>query len=128
MKGALFIGMIITGIIAYFADMLSFSGGIMSVPAGRHSGMEPDYRASDVIRHGLYAVVFSFLLVTLFDTTGTVGVAEQAGLMKDNKRLVQNVPCSPIRWQPWPDPWSGQARPPLMLNLRPALAQAVGLD
>ena len=48
--------------------------------------MEPDYRASDVIRHGLYAVVFSFLLVTLFDTTGTVvGVAEQAGLMKDNK-------------------------------------------
>ncbi|MFP3361934.1 solute carrier family 23 protein, partial [Planococcus sp. SIMBA_143] len=31
-------------------------------------------------------VVFSFLLVTLFDTTGTmVGVAEQAGLMKGKK-------------------------------------------
>jgi len=33
----------------------------------------------------LYAVVFSFLLVTLFDTTGTmIGVAQQAGLMKGN--------------------------------------------
>lgn len=37
----------------------------------------------DVISYGLYGVVFSFILVTLFDTTGTmVGVARQAGLMK----------------------------------------------
>jgi adenine/guanine/hypoxanthine permease len=35
------------------------------------------------VQYGLYAVIFSFLLVTIFDTTGTmVGVAEQAGLMK----------------------------------------------
>ncbi|MCV4229946.1 NCS2 family permease [Virgibacillus sp. LDC1] len=87
-KGALFIGMIITGIIAYFADMLSFTSGIMSVPTLPEGILvwNPITAASDVIRHGLYAVVFSFLLVTLFDTTGTVvGVAEQAGLMKDNK-------------------------------------------
>lgn len=91
--------------------------------------MEPDYGRLDVIRHGLYAVVFSFLLVTLFDTTGTVvGVAEQAGLMKDNKLPRANAPCSPIQWQPWPDPWSVQAQPPLMLNLQPALAQEVGQD
>ncbi|MDS8771826.1 NCS2 family permease, partial [Streptococcus pneumoniae] len=39
-----------------------------------------------VAEFGLYGVVFSFLLVTLFDTTGTmIGVAKQAGLMKDNK-------------------------------------------
>ena len=36
--------------------------------------------------HGLYGVVFAFLIVTLFDTTGTmIGVAKQAGLMKGNK-------------------------------------------
>ena len=40
----------------------------------------------DVISYGLYGVVFSFILVTLFDTTGTmIGVAKQAGLMKDDK-------------------------------------------
>ncbi|PAF13507.1 guanine permease, partial [Shouchella clausii] len=40
----------------------------------------------DVISHGLYAVVFSFLLVTIFDTTGTmIGVAQQAGLMRGNE-------------------------------------------
>jgi len=34
----------------------------------------------------LYAVVFSFILVTIFDTTGTmIGVANQAGLMKNGK-------------------------------------------
>lgn len=87
-KGALFIGMIITGIIAYFADMLSFSNGIMSVPSLPEGILvwNPIEAAGNVISNGLYAVVFSFLLVTLFDTTGTVvGVAEQAGLMKDNK-------------------------------------------
>lgn len=87
-KGALFIGMIITGIIAYFAGMLSFSEGIVSLPTLPEGILvwNPIEAAGDVISHSLYAVVFSFLLVTLFDTTGTVvGVAEQAGLMKDNK-------------------------------------------
>ena len=87
-KGALFIGMIITGIIAYFADMLSFSGGIVSLPTLPEGILvwNPIEAVGNVISHSLYAVVFSFLLVTLFDTTGTVvGVAEQAGLMKDNK-------------------------------------------
>lgn len=87
-KGALFIGMIITGIIAYFAGMLSFTDGIVSVPTLPEGILvwNPIEAVGDVISHSLYAVVFSFLLVTLFDTTGTVvGVAEQAGLMKDNK-------------------------------------------
>lgn len=87
-KGALFIGMIITGIIAYFADMLSFSNGIISVPSLPEGIIvwNPIEAMGNVISHSLYAVVFSFLLVTLFDTTGTViGVAEQAGFMKDNK-------------------------------------------
>ena len=34
----------------------------------------------------MWIVVFTFLLVTFFDTTGTlIGLVQQAGLMKDNK-------------------------------------------
>src|SRR5699024_10362247 len=39
-----------------------------------------------VFSNGLYTVVLSFLLVTIFDTTGTIsGVSEQAGFLKDGK-------------------------------------------
>src|SRR5699024_6691235 len=43
-----------------------------------------DFDLAGVFTHGLYGVLFAFLLVTIFDTTGTmIGVAEQAGLMKN---------------------------------------------
>ncbi|EIT83717.1 xanthine/uracil/vitamin C permease [Fictibacillus macauensis ZFHKF-1] len=87
-NGALFFGMIITGAIAYFTGHLTFEKAV-SMPDLPHSFFifgNPLTAITDVIHYGLYAVVFSFLLVTLFDTTGTmVGVAEQAGLMKNNK-------------------------------------------
>src|SRR5699024_8192486 len=42
-----------------------------------------DLDIGGVFTNGLYTVVFAFLLVTIFDTTGTmIGVAEQAGFMK----------------------------------------------
>src|SRR5699024_11199497 len=45
-----------------------------------------DLDLGGVFSHSLYTVVFAFLLVTIFDTTGTmIGVAEQAGLMKNGK-------------------------------------------
>ncbi|WP_433748449.1 NCS2 family permease [Falsibacillus pallidus] len=83
-NGALFIGMIATGIIAFFTGQLSFDNGFVSLPT-LPEGMviNPFHAFGDVIQYGLYAVVFSFLLVTIFDTTGTmIGVAQQAGLMK----------------------------------------------
>jgi adenine/guanine/hypoxanthine permease len=85
--GALFIGMIITGIIACFTGQLSFDKGFVGMPSIPHFMIGNPFSAfGDVIHHSLYAVVFSFLLVTIFDTTGTmVGVAEQAGLMRGNK-------------------------------------------
>ncbi|HHY74374.1 MAG TPA: NCS2 family permease [Bacillus bacterium] len=86
-NGALFLGMISTGIIAYFSGQLSFENGIISMPALPEGIiiLNPLTAISDVIQYGLYAVVFSFLLVTIFDTTGTmIGVAEQAGLIKGN--------------------------------------------
>ncbi|HAQ06497.1 MAG TPA: guanine permease [Bacillus bacterium] len=84
-NGALFLGMVITGIIAFFTGQLSFEQGFMSLPS-LPEGMivlNPWTALMDVIQNSLYAVVFSFILVTIFDTTGTmIGVAHQAGLMK----------------------------------------------
>jgi len=86
-NGALFIGMIFTALIALFTGQLSFDQGFVSLPS-LPDGLiisNPIAAFTDVIQHSLYAVVFSFLLVTIFDTTGTmIGVAEQAGLMKGN--------------------------------------------
>jgi adenine/guanine/hypoxanthine permease len=84
-NGALFFGMIMTGLIAFFTGQLSFDQGFISLP-NLPEGLiifNPIDAFSEVIQHSLYAVVFSFLLVTIFDTTGTmIGVAQQAGLMK----------------------------------------------
>lgn len=79
-RGALFIGMFVTAIIAYFLGMLEVNS-IMSLPP---KPVLFDFDLSGVFSNGLYGVVFAFLLVTIFDTTGTmIGVAEQAGLMKN---------------------------------------------
>ncbi|MBA2872816.1 AGZA family xanthine/uracil permease-like MFS transporter [Anoxybacillus calidus] len=86
-NGALFFGMIITGIVAYFTGQLKFDKGFVSMPSLPEGLMimNPLTAIGDVVQYGLYAVVFSFLLVTIFDTTGTmIGVAHQAGLMKGN--------------------------------------------
>lgn len=86
--GALFIGMIITAIVAFFTGDLSFKEGFVAMPHLPEGLIisNPITAFTDVIQHSLYAVVFSFLLVTIFDTTGTmVGVAQQAGLLKNNE-------------------------------------------
>ncbi|SES42380.1 NCS2 family permease [Psychrobacillus sp. OK032] len=81
-KGALFVGMFVTAIIGYFMGMLQLDGVISTPP----SIVFFDVDIPGVFTSGLYAVIFSFLLVTIFDTTGTlIGVTEQAGLMKDGK-------------------------------------------
>lgn len=85
--GALFFGMIVTGIIALFTGHLSFDAGFIEKPSLPEGFIvsNPFEAIGQVVEHGLYAVVFSFLLVTIFDTTGTmIGVAQQAGLMKGN--------------------------------------------
>lgn len=81
-KGAIFIGMVITALIGYFTKMLEVTK-VASLPP---APVFFDLSVSDVFSHGLYGVVLAYLLVTIFDTTGTmIGVAEQAGLMKDGK-------------------------------------------
>lgn len=81
-KGSLFIGMIITGIISYVTGHLEFNGFLSTPP----TPVFFDIDVTGVFSNGLYTVVFAFLLVTIFDTTGTmIGVAEQAGFMKDGQ-------------------------------------------
>ena len=81
-KGALFLGMLITGVIGFFTGMLEY-GGVASLPP---APVFFDIDITGVFTHGLYTVVFAFLLVTIFDTTGTmIGVAEQAGFMKNGQ-------------------------------------------
>jgi adenine/guanine/hypoxanthine permease len=84
-NGALFFGMLATAVIAWVFGLFQLPAQWVTMPPS----MAPTIGVAvtsipDVISHGLYAVVFAFLLVTLFDTTGTmIGVAEQAGLMKN---------------------------------------------
>ncbi|WP_431027942.1 NCS2 family permease [Lysinibacillus sp. LZ02] len=82
--GALFLGMVATSIVASITGHLKIEGIIARphLPEGILV-WNPITAIGDVISYGLYGVVFSFILVTLFDTTGTmIGVAKQAGLMK----------------------------------------------
>ncbi|MED3708382.1 NCS2 family permease [Peribacillus frigoritolerans] len=86
-QGAIFIGMIVTAIIAFFTGQLEINGLVStpSLPEGIIVA-NPITSIVDVINYGLYGVVFSILLVMLFDTTGALlGIVRQAGLLKENK-------------------------------------------
>ena len=85
--GALFYGMIATGVVAFFTGQLKFTDQLMKLPSLPEGIIvwNPVTALMDVIEFGLFGIVVSFLLVTLFDTTGTmIGVSKQAGLMKGN--------------------------------------------
>jgi AGZA family xanthine/uracil permease-like MFS transporter len=85
--GAIFIGMIMTGLVSFFTGQLKFTERIWQMPHLPEGILvwNPIQAVGDVISHGLYGVVFAFLIVTMFDTTGTmIGIAKQAGLMKGN--------------------------------------------
>lgn len=84
-KGYLFIGMLITGIIAGASGLLKLPEKLVALPSGLSSTFF-QMDIGGVFANGLYVIIFTFLLITLFDTTGTMlGVAEQAGLVKGGK-------------------------------------------
>ncbi|HWR41597.1 NCS2 family permease [Sporomusa sp.] len=84
-RGAIFVGMLVTAFIAATLGMITLPPQLFMLPSGlENTAFKLDI--SGVFSQGLYAVVFTFLLITLFDTTGTMlGVAEQAGLLQDGK-------------------------------------------
>ena len=83
-KGAIFIGMVVVAIISYFTGMLKVDK-IFGIP---HMDLSLLYNpvSESINALQLYGIVFTFLMVTLFDTTGTmVAVTTQAGLVKNGK-------------------------------------------
>lgn len=84
-KAALFIGMLLTSVVAYMQGLMVLPEHWFAMPSGLgQTAMQLDI--TGVLSQSLYAVVFTFLLITLFDTTGTLlGIAEQAGLLKNGK-------------------------------------------
>ncbi|GAK47478.1 xanthine/uracil permease [Secundilactobacillus oryzae JCM 18671] len=85
--GAIFIGMIVTTIVGMVSGLIDVPNQIVaSVPSLKPTFMQAFYHAPEINSVQLLVVVLTFLLVTFFDTTGTfVGLAEQAGLVKNNK-------------------------------------------
>ena len=85
-KGAIFIGMAIIAIISYFTGMLKVEK-VFGIPHMDLSLLyNPATESINALQLGLYGIVFTFLMVTLFDTTGTmVAVTTQAGLVKNGK-------------------------------------------
>lgn len=80
--GAMFVGMAITALIGFFLGLLSFQGIVAPPPAPVFF----DIDVAGVFSRQLYVIVFVFLMIMLFDTTGTLlGIGEQAGLIKDGK-------------------------------------------
>ena len=84
-KAALFIGMIITAGAAYGMGLLALPTQVVVMPGGlENTLLKLDIRG--IFDAGLYSVIFTFFLITLFDTTGTLlGMAEQAGLLQNGK-------------------------------------------
>lgn len=83
--GAIFVSMVVIALVGVITGQLHFDG-VMSMPKLGHELMitNPITPFKNIVDHSLYGAVLSFLLITIFDTTGTIiGVSKRAGLMKD---------------------------------------------
>ena len=81
--GAIFIGMVFSAIVSFVLGYWTLPESIFSMPSGfDQTFMQLSFEGMP----SLAPVIFTILLVTLFDTTGTMlGVGQQAGLIKDGK-------------------------------------------
>lgn len=85
--GAIFIGMVLTTLLGLVTGQIKAPAAIVSAaPSLRPTFGVAVMHIGDINTLQLGVVVLTFLLVTFFDTAGTlVGLANQAGFMKDNK-------------------------------------------
>ena len=85
--GAIFIGMVLAAIFGVITGQISLPTKIVSVaPSIAPSFGQAIFHVKDINTLQMWVVVLTFLLVTFFDTAGTlIGLAQQAGFMKDNK-------------------------------------------
>ncbi len=82
-RGAIFLGMLLTGVVSFLLGFIEMPAAPFALPAGLDKTFcQLSFAHIDT----LSLVIFTVLLVTLFDTTGTmIGVGRQAGLIRDGK-------------------------------------------
>lgn len=84
-RAAFIIGMMLTSLLAYIQGIMVLPEQWLVMP----TGLEKTVLGLDITaiwQQGLYSIVFTFLLITLFDTTGTLlGIAEQAKILENGK-------------------------------------------
>lgn len=85
--GGIFIGMVLTTILGLITGLIHAPSAIISAaPSLKPTFLVALKHIGDINSVQMWVVVLTFLLVTFFDTAGTlVGLATQAGFMKDNK-------------------------------------------
>ena len=81
-RGALLIGIITSSIVAWLAGLSKFEGFVSAPPPLRPTLLQLDILGA--FQAEMVAIIFVFFFLALFDSVGTlVGVAEQAGLMRN---------------------------------------------
>ena len=85
--GAIFIGMVLAAIFGILTGQIKLPTAVVSsAPSIAPTFGQAFKHIGDINTMQMWVIVLTFLLVTFFDTTGTlIGLASQAGLMKDNK-------------------------------------------
>lgn len=85
--GSVFIGMAATTILGLLTGLIQKPTGIVAAaPSLKPTFLVAAKHIGDINSVQLWVVVLTFLLVTFFDTAGTlVGLANQAGFMKNNE-------------------------------------------
>lgn len=82
-SGAVFLGMILTAVLAKILGWWELPSEIFAMPTGFESTFMK-VEIGDILQ--LAPIIFTLLLVTLFDTAGTMlGIGRQAGLIKDGQ-------------------------------------------
>lgn len=85
--GSIFIGLVSTALLGLITGLIKMPANIISLAPS----MKPTFGVGishlpSVMDPQMWAVVLIFLLVAFFDTAGTlIGLAQQAGIIKDNK-------------------------------------------
>jgi AGZA family xanthine/uracil permease-like MFS transporter len=84
-KGAILLGILITAGAGILAGIVKNPGTVVSLPPSiAPTAFQLDVSAA--LKQNLIAIIFIFFFLDLFDTVGSlIGIAKQAGLMKDGK-------------------------------------------
>lgn len=85
--GAIFIGMVLAAVFGICTGQIALPHKIISTaPSLAPTFGQAVFHLKDINTVQMWVVVLTFLLVTFFDTAGTlIGLAQQAGFMKNNK-------------------------------------------